>query len=1006
MLSFINVTKAQKQVQAYPLQKQWAFEENKGQFTADGKQFYQYFSIQKNLELKISHKSIAFEFYTNSTSSGSNFERKKTEIKMNLVNASQHTEIIPSGKNLFYKNYYTVNGDEILHVYSYHNLLFKDIYPNIDMELLTEEHGFKYSFILHPGANPNNISIQWEGLDKIRENEFGLAYLKDEILLQEKKVYSFDDEGSTIGSKLLVNNNNQIKFELEKYNSKRTITIDPSLSWGTFFGGTSTDYLKGLAVDSNGNAYVAGITYGSKNLATHKSFDTSVSTGFFSRFDSSGKLIWSTYYPEYLQLYIATDNRGHLYLTGAISGTPSGFATKGAFQTTNKSASAFNAFLSKFDTSGKRIWATCFGGISDERGSAITTDTAGNVIFTGTSSSSGLASSGAWRSTTSDIFVAKFSSAGKRLWSTYYGGPVNASVSQPTGIKADQSGNIYVSGYTADSSGFTSALGWQPKKYSPSGMYSSFLACFTSSGNLKWGTYYGGYGETKGLDVACDENDHVYMILSGISKKDTLTTYGSYEYAPISSTAGCLVKFDSTGHRKWGTYFNGGGQAMNYDISGLIHIIGYTNFSNGVSTPNAYQRTIGTSNKSNANNICITTFDTSGPHLYGTYYGGNHNADYLCDITTNKYGEVYIIANTQDDSGFATSGAYQLSNKGSYDGIIAKFSCPIPVLRGMNRICGQSINTYFSHWHPGSSYTWSISGGTIISGASSNKVLVKWGNSGTGKLSVIENCSGNDTSSIDINLFPTPKPVIMGDSIFCNYSTKLYTAPDSAARMWTWRSIDGKILGSNHSDSASIYWIKSGYDSLWLTETNIFACKDSVSKRIEIKPLPNANFTSNPDTGTLAVLFVPLDSNLKSYSWNFGDSTGSTNSKIKHLYKYADTFRVSLQVIDSNSCISMKDSLISVKLITGLNINSSSNSFINIYPNPFSSYLNFSFSDINEQYQINIFDFTGKLVRYKKVSQSINLNIDCSDLAPSIYTLIISNSKGNIAQYKIVKSSN
>src|SRR5207237_2993534 len=51
-----------------------------------------------------------------------------------------------------------------------------------------------------------------------------------------------------------------VGFSLGAYDANRKLIIDPVLAYSTYLGGSNGDLGNGIAVDSSGNAYVAGQT--------------------------------------------------------------------------------------------------------------------------------------------------------------------------------------------------------------------------------------------------------------------------------------------------------------------------------------------------------------------------------------------------------------------------------------------------------------------------------------------------------------------------------------------------------------------------------------------------------------------------------------------------------------------------------------------------------------------------------------------------------------------------
>ncbi len=78
---------------------------------------------------------------------------------------------------------------------------------------------------------------------------------------------------------------------------------------------------------------------------------------------------------------------------------------------------------------------------------------------------------------------------------------------------------------------------------------------------------------------------------------------------------------------------------------------------------------------------------------------------------------------------------------------------PEPVVSGLTLVCNDEEATYASPDVAGSTYTWAVSGGTIIAGAGTHEVTVKWGNPGMGHVTVTEeNADGCTTTTADFEV--------------------------------------------------------------------------------------------------------------------------------------------------------------------------------------------------------------------------------------------------------------
>jgi PKD repeat protein/methionine-rich copper-binding protein CopC len=196
-----------------------------------------------------------------------------------------------------------------------------------------------------------------------------------------------------------------------------------SLAYSTYLGGNDTDNGNSVAVDSNGNAYIGGQTK-SKNLpVTVGAYQTSNAgvdyDGFVAKLNTNGtSLVYSTYLGGSASnsietiTGIAVDEEGNAHVIGY---TNSGDfpVTPGAYQTVNKAGFYGDVFLTKLKSDGTGLlYSTFLGGSGNDRGNAITIDSAGNAYLTGNTNSGDFSvTPGAYQSTITnsyqEIFVAK-----------------------------------------------------------------------------------------------------------------------------------------------------------------------------------------------------------------------------------------------------------------------------------------------------------------------------------------------------------------------------------------------------------------------------------------------------------------------------------------------------------------------------------------------------------------------------------------------------------------------
>lgn len=162
-------------------------------------------------------------------------------------------------------------------------------------------------------------------------------------------------------------------------------SINGSLEWATYFGGSNADFLYNMDIDNDNAIFITGYTESPNNIATAGTYQTSILSlvdGFLAKFSqSTGYRLWGTYVGG-LQVEYINDvafYQGYLYLFGFTSTLT--LATSGAFQP-NKANGFDNIFLI-FDTTGNRVFGTYYGGSGAEYGQSIKVMDSRNILVAG-----------------------------------------------------------------------------------------------------------------------------------------------------------------------------------------------------------------------------------------------------------------------------------------------------------------------------------------------------------------------------------------------------------------------------------------------------------------------------------------------------------------------------------------------------------------------------------------------------------------------------------------------
>jgi hypothetical protein len=213
-----------------------------------------------------------------------------------------------------------------------------------------------------------------------------------------------------------------------------------ALIYSTYLGGSRDEYLWGLAVGSDGSAYVTGSTYAanfpttagayqSVKAAPNDNFDDDI---FVTRLNPSGSsLLYSTFIGSVgseRSSAIALDASGNAFITGLTSSATYP-TTAGAYQTVYPGAplSTTKCVVTKLNATGTAlVYSTFLGGANGDEGSGITVDATGNAVVVGSSDSPGFPTTAdafqRQKNDKRDGFLARFNATGSQLlYSTFFG---------------------------------------------------------------------------------------------------------------------------------------------------------------------------------------------------------------------------------------------------------------------------------------------------------------------------------------------------------------------------------------------------------------------------------------------------------------------------------------------------------------------------------------------------------------------------------------------------------
>jgi hypothetical protein len=450
-------------------------------------------------------------------------------------------------------------GDSASNVETYQELVYRELWPGIDMVLRGDGGELKYEFQLDPGADPRDIRFDYDGASE-------LSLHSDGGLRIDTPLGSLHDAGPDNGRYAIQSaDEGVLGFATDEESAGPPSVIRAGIDFSTFVGGTGSDAGRGIDVDAAGNVYVTGQTASADYPTTPGVFDRGYNNNtdvFVTKLDSSGSTIaYSTFIGGSAfdsGNGLAVDAAGAAYVAG-FSGSLNYPTTPGSFDTTQNGGS--DAFVSKLDPSGSRLeYSTYLGGagFSFEGANGIAVDHEGSAYVTGfTGSAAFPATPGAYDTTKNgtgnDVYLTKLDPSGATLgYSTFLGGTTSDTGND---VDVDGQGRAYLTGFTASADFPTSA---DAHDSSHNGGNDAFVARLNGTGSaLEYSTVLGGAGADSGQGIAADEAGSVTSVTGTTASADYPTTPRANDATYNGNGDAFVATFDRFSTLAYSTFLGG-----------------------------------------------------------------------------------------------------------------------------------------------------------------------------------------------------------------------------------------------------------------------------------------------------------------------------------------------------------------------------------------------------------------------------------------------------------------
>ncbi|HUR10888.1 MAG TPA: PKD domain-containing protein [Flavitalea sp.] len=409
-------------------------------------------------------------------------------FNVEFTGATAKPQLLPEKQETSMNNYFIGNDRSkwVSNARIFHVVVYKNVYPNIDVRYYSDNSKLKYDIIVHPGGNVRNISLKYDGVNglSVRNRELIIKTSVGDV--KEQSPYSYQSD-LTHGRKEIECNyvvtGNTVQFAVKNYDPSTTLVIDPTLVFSSFTGSPANQYGFTATPGPDGSLYSGGIVFGAGFPTTPGAYQGSfrgggqqgIDIGIMKFSPNGSQRLYATYlggnnddYPHSL----FCDPQGNLVVMGrSYSGNsyPTVGTNEGVGGSTDIIVSKLNAAgtaligsiriggdgqdgvnIEDVQQSGNHSPKSLIRNYGDDSRSEVILDQANNIYIAAQTKSTNFPTPGGFQTTIGggqDGVVIKVTpNCDKVIWSSYLGGDKDDGAFVLSVNPSN--GNIYVSGAT------------------------------------------------------------------------------------------------------------------------------------------------------------------------------------------------------------------------------------------------------------------------------------------------------------------------------------------------------------------------------------------------------------------------------------------------------------------------------------------------------------------------------------------------------------------------------
>lgn len=781
-------------------------------------------------------------------------ESRGHAYRINFKGSKRPAGIEKNNATSDYCNYFVGNDQSkwASHVRKYRNVIYNEIYDNIDISYSSSPRGLKYDFVVHPGGNYKDIQLEYIGTDGL--------YIEDGVLVARTSIHDIMEytpivyqlvDGDTIKITCEYNlKKNIVSYNIpDSYDKSLDLIIDPSLVFSTYTGSTGDNW-----------GFTA--TYDYKDCVF------------------SGGIVFSTGYPTSYGAY-------QVSYAGGTPWTPNATSYQ----------EGCDIGIIKYSANGtNRIFATYLGGHNgQEMPHSLVATESNQLVIMGTTGSSDFP-------TTNNAYDRSFNGGSNVTYDNVIGFPngVDIFVAKLSEDGSQMLGSTYVGGSGNDGLNFKTSYTLPDP--------TTGINYIEQHGN---DSLYYNYGDGARGEVIVSSNSYIYVGTNTFSSDFPSGINDGFQTASGGAQDGVVFCLSpDLSQLAWSSYLGGSNDDAIFSISldneENVFVTGGTVSSDFPTTANAYNQTF----NGGSTDAFVAKITPNGTFLLTSTFFGSPAYDNAYFVRTDKNDNVYICGQTKCGGTVLVQNAeYYVANSGQF---ITKFDNNISNVIwstqfGTNTgkpnisitafavdVCNR---VYLSGWGrewplnyynaQGSYYTWDD-----IFGTKNMQVTADAIQSTTDGMDFYVLVLNEDVSALEYATF-------FGELRYTSCSNSGRDHVDGGTSRFDRK---GHIIQSVCASCGGCQHFPMSPTDVWASTNMSTNCNNAVFKIRIIENLADANFNPVPvGCAPYNVEFVNTSLG-SSFHWDFGDGTTSTQFNPTHTYANGGTYTVTLIANEPSSC--------------------------------------------------------------------------------------------------------